>query len=111
MKTNTTNFSSWFKVATVSTILIAAITPATAQSDPGAIAPSLPNNVINGLFTPTQSQEFFEEGRAAFEREVEIFNNPERYADEDLLQFDRELIKEMEQLQQKETRNEEQDRV
>lgn len=93
MKTNT--------VATATIILIAAITPATAQSDRGASALFLPNNVINGLFTPTQSQRFFEEGRIAFEREVEIFNHPERYQGEDLLQFDRELIEQMKQLQPK----------
>lgn len=98
-------------VATVSIIFIAAITPATAQSDRGATVPSLPNDVVNGLFTPTQSQRFFQEGRKAFEREVEIFNNPERYEGEKILQFDRELIEEMKQLQQEETSNEEQDRV
>lgn len=108
MKINITDFSSGFNVATATVILMAAITPAKAQADRGAIAP-LPNNVVNGLFTPTQSQKFFHEGRAAFEREVEIFNNPERYTNKELLEFDPELIEQMKQLKLKKqvTSNEE----
>ena len=47
--------------------------------------------VLNGLFTPTQSERFFETGRKDFEREIEIFKYPERYLRDDLLRIDPEL--------------------
>ena len=78
-------------------VLIFAAIAAEAQSDRGAVVP-LPNNITNGLFTPTQSQRFFQNGREAFEREVKIFNHPERYWDNNVLQFDRGLIEQMSQL-------------
>lgn len=90
--------SSLFNTLTVAIIILtsAAIT-AKAQSDRGSVI-SLPNNVTNGLFAPTQSQRFFQNGREAFKREVEIFARPERYWDNDVLQFDRELIEQMDLL-------------
>ena len=76
-------------------VAIAAVETAKAQQ-----APDLPDlNVINGLFTPTQSERFFREGRENFEREIEIFNHPERYLNDELLQFDSELIEQMERSQ------------
>ena len=56
---------------------------------------------LNGLFTPTSSQRFFEEGRQKFEREVEILTNPERYYGGSLLQIntiDIEIIDEEEEM-------------
>ena len=52
-------------------------------------------DVLNGLFTPTQASRFFEAGREDFAREVEIFNHPERYLSDDLLQIDPEIIEQM----------------
>ena len=52
-------------------------------------------DVLNGLFTPTQSDRFFQAGREDFEREVEFFNHPERYFKDDLLHIDPELIEQM----------------
>lgn len=73
-------------------VAIAAMKTAKAQR-----VPDLPDlNVINGLFTPTQSERFFREGRENLEREIEIFNHPERYLNDELLQFDSELIEKME---------------
>ena len=54
--------------------------------------------VIDGLFTPTQSQRFFEAGREGFTREVEILNYSEDYLGEDLLQIDPALIEQMSNL-------------
>ncbi|MCC0178172.1 hypothetical protein I4641_14410 [Waterburya agarophytonicola K14] len=51
--------------------------------------------VLNGLFTPTQSERFFETGREDFEREIEIFTHPEKYWHDDLLQIDSESIEQM----------------
>ena len=52
---------------------------------------------LNGLFTPTQSERFFQAGRENFEREIEIFTHPEKYLRDDLLQIDPELIEQMNQ--------------
>ena len=52
-------------------------------------------NVLNGLFTPTESERFFQAGREDFEREVEMFNHPERYLSDDLLKINPELIEQM----------------
>jgi hypothetical protein len=50
---------------------------------------------LNGLFTPTESARFFQAGRVDFAREVEIFNHPERYLGDNLLQINPELIEQM----------------
>ena len=99
MKThNLISASNLFNALVVATIILAsAAITAKAQSHRGAVVP-FPNNVTNGLFTPTQSQRFFQNGREAFEREVEIFNHPESYWDNDVLQFDRESIEQMDLL-------------
>ena len=52
-------------------------------------------DVLNGLFTPTQSERFFQAGKKYFEREVEIFSHPERYSKDDMLHIDPELIEQM----------------
>ena len=49
-------------------------------------------DVLNGLFTPTQSERFFETGREDFEREIKIFTHPERYLSNDLLKINSEII-------------------
>ena len=96
MKThNLVSASSLFNTLAVATIILAsAAITAKAQGDLSSVVP-LPSDVTNGLFAPTQSQRFFQNGREAFEREVEIFNQPERYWDNDVLQFDRKLIEKM----------------
>ena len=53
-------------------------------------------DVLNGLFTPTQSERFFQAGREDFERrEVEFLNHPEIYLKDDLLQMDSELLEQI----------------
>lgn len=49
--------------------------------------------VINGLFSPTQSERFFQEGRRSFESEVEILTNSEDHFKDDILQITPELLK------------------
>lgn len=85
---------NWSNTVTLALAIaaIAAVKTVKAQHD-------LDLEVINGLFTPTQSQRFFHEGRENFERELEIFNHPERYLSDELLKFDSELIEEMERSQ------------
>lgn len=94
MKTHTTGLIfNWFNslVLAVAIVILAAITTAKAQ---------VPLNVINGLFTPTQADRFFQAGRKDFEKEVERFNYPERYSGGDLLQISPELIEQMDQPQE-----------
>ena len=52
-------------------------------------------NSLNGLFTPTQSEKFFQVERENFEREIEIFTHPEKYLRDDLLQIDTKPIEQM----------------
>lgn len=57
-----------------------------------ALAESLAHTVINGLFTPTQSDRFFKEGRLKLESETKILTNPQYSANDDLLQITPELL-------------------
>ena len=86
MKNNRANFIS----STIETSLLALIFGLFAVMAAKAEI-KLDASVLNGLFTPTQSERFFEAGREDFEREIEIFTHPERYLREDLLQIDPEL--------------------
>lgn len=52
---------------------------------------------LNGLFTPTQAEKFFQVGRENLEREIEIFAHPEKYLREDLLEIDPELMEQVNQ--------------
>ncbi len=81
MKTNTSGLVfNWFNslLFAIAIVMLAAITTAKAQAY---------FDVINGLFTPTQSDRFFQAGREDFEREIELFTHPERYRSNDLLQW------------------------
>jgi hypothetical protein len=70
----------------------------------GVLAAKAQDNIdvqaLNGLFTPTEATRFFQAGRVDFEREVEIFNHPERYLRDDLLQINPELIEQMDRFGQ-----------
>jgi hypothetical protein len=57
-------------------------------------------DMLNGLFTPNQSTEFFQAGRDSFEQQLEFFTHPEQYLENDLLQIDPKLIKQINQPRQ-----------
>ncbi|MDJ0649682.1 MAG: hypothetical protein QNJ60_13385 [Xenococcaceae cyanobacterium MO_188.B19] len=86
MKTNTLHsisiFCSSLAIA-IFLVMVSAMGTAKAQN-------TLPNNLrqsaINGLFTPTAADRFFEQGRQQMEREADILANPERYYNDRLLQ-------------------------
>ena len=63
-------------------ILIETMAATKAQN----IESNINQSVLNGLFSPTASERFFEEGKLNIEREVKILTNPERYQREDILQ-------------------------
>lgn len=90
MKTDNRDFRfSWLNTLLLAIVIgLLAVFAAKAESN-------LNFDALNGLFTPTQSERFFQAGRADFEREVEIFNHPELYLRDDLLQIDPELIEQM----------------
>jgi hypothetical protein len=54
-------------------------------------------DMLNGLFTPNQSTEFFQTGRDSFEQELNFFAHPEKYLEADLLQIDSNLLKQINQ--------------
>lgn len=70
----------------------------------GVLAAKAQDNIdvqaLNGLFTPTESTRFFQAGRENFEKEVEIFNHPERYLRDDFLQINPALIEQMDRFGQ-----------
>ena len=85
MKINALHFVTFFGTSLVIAIflvIIAAIGTAKAQNT----LPSFNQSSLNGLFTPTAADRFFEEGRRNLEREAGILANPERYYREDILQ-------------------------
>lgn len=86
MKTNSLHFVSSFCTSlflALVFVLFGAMRTALAQPT----VPNLKPSDLNGLFTPTSAQRFFEEGRNNLEREAEILAHPERYAREGLLQI------------------------
>ena len=95
MKTNNSNlnfFSNSFNTLLLAVALgMLVVVAAKAESN-------FNFDVLNGLFTPTQSERFFQAGREDFEREIDIFNHPELYPSEDLLQIDPELVGQMNRL-------------
>jgi hypothetical protein len=52
---------------------------------------------VNGLFTPTQAQQFFREGRRNFERQEQIFDLPEIKFQPNVLKIDPQLLDRLEQ--------------
>lgn len=64
-----------------------------------AVAVEVPQSAINGLYYPTGAQQFFEEGRRAFEREVRVLIRGRLYSAKQLLQVSDELLLQKEILQ------------
>ena len=80
---------SWFNTLLVAVIIgLLTVLAANAENN-------FDFDMLNGLFSPRQSERFFQAGREDFEREVEIFNHPERYLRDDLLHIAPELIEQM----------------
>ena len=90
MKTDNRNFVfSWFNTLLVAAVIgFLTVWAVKAENN-------IDFDVVDGLFTPTQADLFFEVGRGKIEREVEIFNHPERYLSDDLLKIDPEIIEQM----------------
>ncbi len=83
MKINTLHFGSFFCTCLwLAFFIIGATDRAFAQSN----VPSIDRSVLNGLYSPSSAERFFEEGRRKIEREVQILKNPERYKHKDILQ-------------------------
>ena len=85
MKTNILHFVS---LGCTSLVLAIALVIVTAKGTARAqtTVPDLNQSVLNGLFSPTAAEIFFEEGRRNMEREAQILAHPERYRSEGLLQ-------------------------
>ena len=86
MKNSTLHFVSSFCTSlllAIVLVLFGAMRTALAQQT----IPDLNQADVNGLFTPTSAQRFFDEGRNNLEREAEILTHPERYSGRDLLQI------------------------
>ena len=82
-------------VIAVVLVLITAIATAKAQNDSPQIPDSSP--ALNGIFSPTAADRFFDAGREDFAREIDFLSNSDKYLNGDLLQFDEEIIKQMQE--------------
>ena len=85
MKTNTLHLVNLFCTSLAIAFILVIVTAkgtAFAQNT----RPNLNQSVINGLFSPTSAQRFFEEGRRNMEREAQILEAPERYFGKGILQ-------------------------
>ena len=51
------------------------------------------DSVLNGLFSPTEAERFFQEGRRKFEQEITILQSSQYSFSDDILQIDPELLK------------------
>ena len=86
MKTNILHLVSFWGTSlaiAIILVIVAAIGTAKAQNT----LPNFNQANLNGLFTPTAADRFFEEGRRNMEKEAEILAHPERYSREDLIQL------------------------
>ncbi len=84
MKINTFKFISLFCICgTFLSVTFGMMDTALAES-----TVSLPSqSVLNGLYSPTASETFFEEGKRKIERETQILINPERYKGDGILKI------------------------
>ena len=86
MTTNTLHFVNLFCTSlAIAFILVIVTAKGTARAQ--TTVPDLNQSDLNGLFTPTSAQRFFEEGRRNMEREEQILAHPERYRSEGILQI------------------------
>ena len=90
MKTNSRSLVFSFFSTLLLALIIGILSVIAAKAQTG-----VNSNVVNGLFTPTQAEKFFQAGREEFEREIKIFYHPELYLGDELLQIDSELIKQI----------------
>ena len=93
--TLTLAISSWKFIVINFFITLVITIPAQAQNLSSSIKNV--NPAINGLFTPTAADLFFQEGREKFEEEIQLNRN--NNFDSDLLKIDEELLKEQEENQ------------
>lgn len=90
MKTNTLHFVSFFCTSlAIGYALLTIGTIGTAKAQHANTIPRINQSVLNGLFSPTAAERFFEEGRRKMEREAQILAHPERYKGESLLQINK----------------------
>lgn len=77
-------------------VIVSTMTTAKAQNNIPQV-----ENTLNGLFSPTAAQRFFETGKIDFEREIDFVTDSENYFNSDILQLDEEELRELiEQIQQ-----------
>lgn len=98
MKTNTFTLQLAASICICSSFIIGATGKAQAQQ---TVPLPLPNQtVLNGLYSPTASERFFEKGKRSIERETRILTNPKLNQRENLLKnntVNSEIIEELEE--------------
>lgn len=97
MKTNTLHLTYFFCIySAIVSVIVGFMDTAKAQE-----AVQIPNQtVLNGLYSPTASERFFEEGKRSIERETRILTNPKLNQREGLLKnniVNSQIIEELEE--------------
>ena len=88
MKTNTLHLINLFCTSLATALILVIVTAkGTAFAQDKNTLLNRDQSVINGLFSPTAAQRFFEEGRRNLKREAEILEAPERYFGKEILQI------------------------
>lgn len=86
MKTNTVHSIAIFcRALAIAFFLVIVSAMGTALAQNSAV--NLKQSTLNGLFSPTSADRFFEQGRRQMEREAEILANPEHYLSDNILQL------------------------
>ena len=97
MKINTLHFASLFCIyGTLASVIVGAMGTAKAQD----AVPLSSQSVLNGLYSPTASERFFEEGKRKIEKQTKILLNPERYKREGILKNNIDNTKIIEELEE-----------
>ena len=97
MKINNLHFASFLCIyGTFASVIIGVMDTAFAETT----VPIPDRSVLNGLYSPTAPERFFEQGKKKIERETKILLNPQRYKREGILKNNIDNTKIIEQLEE-----------
>ena len=98
MKTNSLHFAvNLTESIFIAIVLVLATAIATAKAQDSSSRIPNSNPTLNGVFSPTAADRFFEAGREDFAKEINFLRDPDKYLNGDLLEFDEELIEQMQE--------------
>ena len=95
-KMNSQHFVTRFQESLILAIAIVLATAvATAKAQQARVQTGNLNPMLNGVFSPTAAERFFEEGRNFFDREAVFLSEPELYFREDIIKIEPQLLQQI----------------